>query len=69
MKYRVRLDLSFADEADAQALMSYARGLSARAVSINLGSDKEELSFSDMEICRHEEGLPCERLDRLEVKK
>lgn len=69
MKYRVRLDLSFADEADARALMDYARGLSGKAVSISPGSDKEELSFSDLEICRHEEGLPCERLERLEVRK
>lgn len=69
MKYRIRVDLSFDGEADAQALMGYVRGLSAKAVSINEGQDNEEISFCDMEICRHDEGLPCTRLDRIEVRK
>ncbi len=68
MKYRVRIDLSFANEADAQALMTYARNLSSKAVSINEGKDNEEISFSDLEACRHDEGLPCTNLDRLEVR-
>jgi len=68
MKYRVRIDLSFASEADAQALMAYAKNLSRNAVSINEGSDNEELSFCDLELCGHDEGLPCTRLDRLEVR-
>lgn len=69
MKYRVRVDLSFDSEAAAQSLMDYARGLSSKAVSINEGMDSEEISFCDMEICRHDEGLPCTRLDRVEVRK
>ncbi len=69
MKYRVRVDLSFKDEADAQALMGYAKELGGKAVSINEGEDNEEISFSDMEICRHDEGLPCEKLERVEVRK
>ena len=69
MKYRVRLDLSFDSESDAQTLMGYAVGLSGKAVSINEGLDNEEISFCDMEICRHDEGLPCTKLDRLEVRK
>ena len=69
MKYRVRLDLSFASEADARALMNYAKGLAGNAVSINEGRDNEEISFCDMEICRHDEGLPCTKLDRVEVRK
>ncbi len=69
MKYRVRVDLSFDAETDAQALMNYAEGLSNVAVSINEGEDNEEISFCDLEICRHDEGLPCERLARLEVRK
>ncbi len=69
MKYRVRLDLSFDAETDAQVLMDYAKQLSSKAVSINEGMDNEEISFSDMEICRHDEGLPCTRLDRVEVRK
>ena len=69
MKYRVRVDLSFKDEADAQALMDYAKELGGKAVSINEGKDNEEISFSDMEICRHDEGMPCEKLERVEVRK
>ena len=68
MKYRVRLDLSFDAEADAQPLMDYAKGLSTKAISINEGEDNEEISFSDLEICRHDEGLPCEKLERIEVR-
>jgi len=69
MKYRVRLDLSFANEADAQSLMAYAKNLSEKAVSINEGEVDEEIAFCDLEICRHDEGLPCTRLDRVEVRK
>ena len=69
MKYRVRLDLSFDDQADAQSLMDYAKELSGKAVSINEGEDSEEISFCDLEICRHDESLPCEKLERLEVRK
>lgn len=69
MKYRVRLDLSFDNETDAQALMNYAKNLSGNAVSINEGRDNEEISFCDKEICRHDEGLPCTRQDRVEVRK
>ena len=68
MKYRVRLDLSFDDEADAQPLMGFAKELSNKAVSINEGKDNEEISFCDIEICRHDEGLPCTKLDRVEVR-
>ena len=69
MKYRVRVDLSFKDEADAQALMDYAKELSGKAVSIKEDEVNEEIAFCDMEICRHDEGLPCTRLDRVEVRK
>ena len=68
MKYRVRLDLSFDNESDAQALRDCAKQLSSKAVSINEGMDNEEISFCDMEICRHDEGLPCEKLERVEVR-
>jgi len=68
MKYRVRLDLSFDSEADAQLLVDCAKGLSSKAVSINEGKGNEEISFYDMEICRHDESLPCERLERVEIR-
>ncbi len=69
MKYRVRLDLSFDNEAEAQPLMAYAKQLSAQAVSINEGEVNEEIAFCDLEICRHDEGLPCEKLERVEIRK
>jgi len=69
MKYRVRLDLSFESEADAQALMAYAKNTSGKAVSINEGEANQEIAFCDLEICRHEEGLPCEKLERVEIRK
>ena len=69
MKYRVRLDLSFDNESDAQVLMDYAKELSSKAVSINEDMDNEEISFCDLEMCRHGEGLPCTKLDRIEVRK
>ena len=68
MKYRVRLDLSFNDETTAQLLMNNAKGLTSNAVSINEGEDNEEISFCDLEICRHDEGLPCTKLERVEVR-
>lgn len=69
MKYRIRLDLSFDNESDAQALMKYAQQLSSLATSINEGANNEEISFLEHEICRHDEGLPCTRIERLEVRK
>jgi len=69
MKYRVRLDLSFDSKADAQSLMNYAKGLTSKAVSLNEGRPGEEISFCDLEICRHDEGLPCEKLERVEVRR
>ena len=69
MKYRVRLDLAFESEADAQSLIAYAKNLSQKAVSINEGEVNEEISFCDLEICRHDEGLPCEKLERVEIRK
>ena len=69
MKYRVRIDLSFESEADARSLMTYAKNLSKKAVSINEGEVNVEIAFCDLEICRHDEGLPCEKLERLEIRK
>jgi len=68
MKYRVRTDLSFDKQADAQLLMDYAKQISTKSASINEGEPNEEISFCDLEICRHDEGLPCTRLDRVEVR-
>ena len=69
MKYRVKVDLSFDAESDARAIMDYTKQLSNKAVSINEGSANEEISFCDLEICRHDEGLPCTGLERIEVRR
>ena len=68
MKYRVRLDLPFENENDAQSLMTYAKNMSEKAASINEGKVNEEIAFCDLEICRHDEGLPCEKLERIEIR-
>jgi len=68
MKYRVRLDMNFDIEADAQTLMSYGKALAGKAVSVNEGREDAELSFCALELCRHDEGLPCTLLERVEVK-
>ena len=69
MKYRVRLDLSFDNETDAKLLMNYAKKISTKSISINEGEANEEIAFCDLEICRHDEGLPCTGLERVEVRK
>ena len=69
MKYRVRADLSFESEAEARLLMDYTKSISGEAVSVNEGEAKEEISFCDLELCGHDEGKPCTRLERLEVRK
>jgi hypothetical protein len=69
MKYRVRIDLSFDNEDDARSFMDYAKTLTDKAVSINEGEVNEEISFCDLELCGHDEGLPCEKLERLEIRK
>jgi hypothetical protein len=48
--------------------MSYAKNLSQRAVSINEGKPNEEIAYCELEICRHDEGLPCERIERVEIR-
>jgi len=69
MKYRVRVDMSFSNEADASALMAYTKTLTGKAVSINEGEADEEISFCDLEVCRHDEGLPCTGVERVEIRK
>jgi len=69
MKYRVRLDFCFENEGVARGLYNHAVGLSDQVVSINEGEPNEEISFCDLEICRHDEGLPCEKLERVEIRK
>lgn len=37
-------------------------------MSINEGEPDAEVSFCDLELCGHDEGLPCTNLERVEVK-
>ncbi len=67
MKHRVRLDLSFESESDAAALVECTRQLLPRAAIINAGADNEERGFCEHELCRHDEGLPCTLVEKLEV--
>ena len=69
MKSRVRLDLFFNDEADARSLMDFTRGLLGKAVSLNEGNADEEIAFCELELCGHDEALPCQTLERVEVRK
>ena len=68
MKYRISLDLSFADKRAADLLMGYARNNSGIAVSINEGGVNEEISFIDYHLCGHDENKPCENLERIEIR-
>ena len=69
MKYRVRLDLSFENEADAKKLVELAKQLSAKATSINEGKDNAEIAFMDYHLCGHDEGEPCKTIERIEIRK
>ena len=67
MKYRVRVDMSFENEAEARSLMETAKTSAERASNISPGGQGGEISFCDLEQCRHDEGLPCTRLERVEI--
>jgi len=67
MKYRVRVDLSFDSETDATNLMNYAKIMAGRAVTIKAEMPDKEVSFCDFELCGHDEGRPCQRIERVEV--
>lgn len=67
MKYRVRIDLSFEEEAEARNLMDFARTMELKAVNITDNHGNTEISHYELEQCRHDEGLPCVRLERVEV--
>jgi hypothetical protein len=71
MKYRVKVDLSFDSEADAQLLMNYAKTLTGKAGSINEGEVNEEISYVDIHLCGHDESppQPCQNIERVEVRK
>jgi hypothetical protein len=61
------MDMIFEGETDARALMESGRKFAGRAVCIKAGTPDAQVSFCELEMCRHDEGLPCARLERLEV--
>jgi len=67
MKYRVRMDMIFEAEADARSLMDSGVTLTGQAVCIRPGTPDAQVSFCELELCRHDEGGPCQRLERMEV--
>jgi hypothetical protein len=69
MKNRVRIDMSFEEEADALSLMTAVKALTGKAVSVNEGSDNEEISYIEHELCGHDEGKACTRLEKIEIRK
>lgn len=69
MKYRVRLDMSFNNESDARLLVNYAKNKSSKVVNIREDKDVEEISYCELELCGHDEGQPCTRLERHEFIK
>jgi len=68
MKYRVKLDLSFENEADATTLVNAAKALQGQAVSYHEGADGEEISYLDYHLCGHDEGQPCQAIERVEIR-
>jgi len=67
MKYRVRMDMIFDAEADARSLMGSGAALTGKTVCIKPGTPEAQVSFCELELCRHDEGGPCQRLERVEV--
>ncbi len=67
--FRVRMDETFEDEADARALFDFASKMRSKAVNINEGAKNEEIGFVEMHECRHDEGLPCKNSVKVEVER
>jgi hypothetical protein len=67
MKYRVRMDMSFVNEADARTLMEAGKLLAEKAVAIGGVTEKDRTSFCELELCRHDEGLQCTLVERVGI--
>lgn len=70
MLYRVRIDLSFATEEEAEGIYKKAETLLNKAIKI-AGKDEEtgESSYVELHKCYHDETptKPCEIILRIEV--
>jgi hypothetical protein len=70
MLYRVRLDLAFTTEAEANKMVDIAKTQIAKSTSINETKDNAETSFYEIHKCYHDEVAPkpCETIARSEMK-
>ena len=59
MRYRVKLDLAFEEEADAKTLVALAEKLFGGAPTINKDKPNEEAGYIDYHICLHDESKSC----------
>lgn len=59
MRYRLRTDLAFTNEDIARLAFSYLKDKFAYIQPITT-AEIEEGKFLQLEICRHDENLPCE---------
>jgi len=49
--------------------MVYAKSLKDKSTSLNEGLPNEEISNIDYHLCGHDEGKPCQPIERVEVRK
>jgi hypothetical protein len=59
--------MNFAAEADARALVAYAKTLVAKASNINEKAINAEISNIDIHLCGHDEGKPCVPIETVKV--
>lgn len=67
MKFRIKIDLSFEKESDSRKLLDFARTLMPKAVSFKDTRAGGEVSYIDLHLCGHDEGKPCEKIERKEL--
>lgn len=61
MLYRLKLDLSFPQEEHLQDVLDKVKDVFSHAVTINPGSDHEEVGYYQYHHCYHDDDvtLPC----------
>lgn len=69
MLYRVRINLAFENESDANAIFSVAEGMLHKAKRIALADELADTTFIEVHECFHDERpvKPCKVIKRKEV--
>ena len=67
MKFRVRVDLPFSNQKDADAIIGRLAEVIAKASNINEGSTNEESAYIEYVLCGHDEDKPCTSVLKLGV--